>query len=71
MPDLGGSGWESNPPRPAERPATGFEDRGAHRDPTTPLDYEPADYNRKGSTLPDTNAPPGIPIQRRIARSNI
>jgi hypothetical protein len=32
----GGDGWESNPPRPVERPATGFEDRGAHRDPTTP-----------------------------------
>ena len=32
----GGSEWESNPPRPATRPATGFEDRGAHRDPTTP-----------------------------------
>ncbi len=34
---VGGSGWESNPPRPAERPATGFEDRGAHRDSTTPV----------------------------------
>ena len=31
-----GSGWESNPPRPVQRPATGFEDRGAHRGPTTP-----------------------------------
>jgi predicted MFS family arabinose efflux permease len=32
----GGSAWESNPPRRAERHATGFEDQGAHRDPTTP-----------------------------------
>src|SRR3990170_3758154 len=32
----GGDGWESNPPRPVARPAAGFEDRGAHRDPTTP-----------------------------------
>ena len=36
----GGDGWESNPPRPVERPATGFEDRGAHRDPTTPDDCQ-------------------------------
>ena len=34
---IGGNGWESNPPRPATRPATGFEDRGAHRDSTTPV----------------------------------
>ena len=34
---IGESGWELNPPRPATRPATGFEDRGAHRDPTTPV----------------------------------
>src|SRR5215207_10355424 len=33
---VGGSGWESNPPRPATRPATGFEDQEAHRDLTTP-----------------------------------
>ena len=36
-PDLGGSGWESNPPRPATRPATGVEDQEAHRDLTTPV----------------------------------
>src|SRR5687768_5411180 len=29
-------GWESNAPRPATRPATGFEDQEAHRDLTTP-----------------------------------
>src|SRR5262245_1422980 len=34
---LGESGWESNPPRPATRPATGFEDQEAHRDLTTPV----------------------------------
>ena len=34
--EVGGSGWESNPPRPATRPATGFEDQEAHRDLTTP-----------------------------------
>jgi len=33
---LGESGWESNPPRLATRPATGFEDQEAHRDLTTP-----------------------------------
>ena len=33
---LSGSGWESNPPRPATRPATGFEDQEARRDFTTP-----------------------------------
>src|SRR5262245_11656318 len=33
-----GSGWESNPPRPATRPATGFEDQEARRDLTTPAD---------------------------------
>ena len=34
----GGSGWGSNPPRPATRPAAGFEDREALRDLTTPGD---------------------------------
>src|SRR5688572_32438018 len=33
---IGESGWESNPPRLATRPATGFEDQEAHRDLTTP-----------------------------------
>ena len=32
----GGSAWESNPPRDAERRATGFEDQGSHRAPTAP-----------------------------------
>jgi hypothetical protein len=32
-----GSGWETNPPRPATRPATGVEDQEAHRDLTTPI----------------------------------
>ncbi len=35
-PWTGGSAWESNPPRDAERRATGVEDRGAHRDPSAP-----------------------------------
>ncbi len=35
-PAISESGWESNPPRPATRPATGFEDQEAHRDLTTP-----------------------------------
>ncbi len=34
----GGSEWESNPPRPATRPATGFEDQGTHRGTITPKD---------------------------------
>ena len=33
---LGGSAWESNPPRLATRPVTDVEDREAHRDLTTP-----------------------------------
>ena len=33
---LGGSGWESNPPESAPQPPNGFEDRAAHRDRTTP-----------------------------------
>jgi hypothetical protein len=36
----GGSGWVSNPPRLATRPATGFEDREALRDLTTPGDKD-------------------------------
>ncbi len=35
--EVGESGWESNPPRPATRPATGFEDQETHRDLTTPM----------------------------------
>src|SRR5438270_10624931 len=35
--DLGGDGWESNPPRtPQQRPADGFEDRGEHQLPYIP-----------------------------------
>ena len=36
-PRAGGNAWESNPPRRAERRATGFEDQGTHRDPTAPI----------------------------------
>ena len=36
----GGSGWGSNPPRPAKRPAAGVEDREALRDLTTPGDKD-------------------------------
>ncbi len=36
----GESGWETNPPRPATRPATGFEDQEAHRDLTTPINKD-------------------------------
>ena len=46
---LGGSGWESNPPRPATRPATGFEDQEAHRDLTTPMGKD----NRRQGGLQD------------------
>ncbi len=35
-----GSGWESNPPRPATRPATSFEDQETHRDLTTPINKD-------------------------------
>ena len=44
---IGGSGWESNPPRPATQPATGFEDQEAHRDLTTPNGKD----NRRGIGL--------------------
>src|SRR5512136_2331270 len=43
----GGSGWGSNPPRPATRPAAGFEDREALRDLTTPGDK----HTRRGKVL--------------------
>lgn len=36
----GGSGWGSNPPRPAMRPAAGVEDREALRDLTTPVNKD-------------------------------
>ena len=35
--EIGGSGWETNPPRLATRPATGVEDQEAHRGLTTPI----------------------------------
>src|ERR1700675_859119 len=35
--EIGGDGWESNPPRtPQQRPANGFEDRGGHQPPIIP-----------------------------------
>src|ERR1700674_2563081 len=35
--EIGGDGWESNPPRtPQQRPANGFEDRGRHQPPIIP-----------------------------------
>jgi catechol 2,3-dioxygenase-like lactoylglutathione lyase family enzyme len=37
-PPPGGSAWESNPPRTVLPPYNGFEDREAHRDPSTPAD---------------------------------
>ncbi len=43
--NVGGSGWESNPPRPATRPATGFEDQEAHRDLTTPAGKDNRDMD--------------------------
>jgi hypothetical protein len=45
----GGNGWESNPPRPATRPATDFEDRETHRDLSTPrlrILYNPVGVNK-------------------------
>jgi len=44
---IGGSGWETNPPRPATRPAAGVEDQEAHRDLTTPTCKD----NREGAVL--------------------
>src|ERR1700704_25763 len=35
--EVGGDGWESNPPRtPQQRPSNGFEDRGRHQPPYIP-----------------------------------
>ena len=51
---VGGSGWESNPPRLATRPATGFEDQEAHRDLTTPArkdTREEKDWQVRGLTM--------------------
>ena len=35
---FGGNMWESNPPGRFLAPLTGFEDRGAHQHPSTPMD---------------------------------
>lgn len=35
--DFGGNMWESNPPGRFLAPLTGFEDRGAHQHPATPM----------------------------------
>ena len=35
---FGGNMWESNPPGRFLAPLTGFEDRGAHQHPATPMD---------------------------------
>ncbi len=37
LPEKNGSGWESNPPSLGKQPTTDFEDRGIHRDTTTPM----------------------------------
>ena len=34
---VGGSAWESNPPKALQVPPAGFEVREAHRDPTAPV----------------------------------
>ena len=34
---FGGNMWESNPPGRFLAPLTGFEDRGAHQHPATPM----------------------------------
>ena len=34
---IGGNMWESNPPGRLLAPLTGFEDRGAHQHPATPI----------------------------------
>ena len=34
---LGEGMWESNPPKKLLTPITGFEDRGAHQHPSTPM----------------------------------
>ena len=35
---FGGNMWESNPPGRFLAPLTGFEDRGAHQHPATPME---------------------------------
>ena len=49
----GGNAWESNPPRRAERRATGFEDQGTHRDPTAPsaMVARPRALPRRGAPI--------------------
>ena len=37
---IGGSEWESNPPRTTESPYTGFEDRESHRTPCASVSSE-------------------------------
>ena len=48
----GGSAWESNPPRHAERGVTGVEDRGTHRDPSAPVPDGSAACEREPSDRP-------------------
>src|SRR5712692_7350371 len=58
----GGDGWESNPPRtPQQRPADGFEDRGAsvHNRPLASALVQPST-----SAIPDR--PPSSAVIRRL-----
>jgi hypothetical protein len=45
---IGGSMWESNPPRKLPTPHAGFEDQRAHQHPSTPL-FSSVNYNITGN----------------------
>ena len=65
----GGSAWESNPPRDAGRRATGFEDRGTHRDPSAPKAAMVAPQRGRPGAAPRRPRRPmnaGRSLQRRI-----
>jgi hypothetical protein len=52
--EIGGDGWESNPPRtPQQRPANGFEDRGEHQLPYIPDDRARLSTGLDGYSLSD------------------
>ena len=49
---FGGNMWESNPPGRLLATHNGFEDRGAHQHPSTPVDFRIIQYAGNKCKLP-------------------
>ena len=49
---IGGNMWESNPPGRFLATHNGFEDRGAHQHPSTPVDFRIIQYAANKCKLP-------------------